>query len=219
MDYQSLIFNILLTLISTGLPILIGGATILIKQHFSAKQLNTAKIISMNSVEFVNQTTKDLKINNTEKLNSAILSARGLAEKAGIKLTSDQWTSLIESSVAQIKKGLITLTELPLTPSNIEPATIPTPIISDPIQPILNESAPIVESAVTPETIATPVVEVSPIIVPEIAPVSPVLNIIAIQEAVSTQMQELATKIATESVQKIMDDAVSLAVSNVTQVQ
>lgn len=119
MDFQTILYNTLLTIISTGLPILIGYAVVFIRQHLSLKQLQTAKRISLNSVQFINQTTKDLEIDNSTKLSSAIISARNLSEKVGIKLSDSQWESLIESSVIEIKKGLNTLTSEPIiTPKN-----------------------------------------------------------------------------------------------------
>ncbi|HEY8804744.1 MAG TPA: phage holin, LLH family [Clostridium sp.] len=220
MDFQTMIYNILLTVVTTATPILVGYVVLFIRNHANAKQLHTAKVISLNAVTFANQVSSELDLNNEAKFNSALASAKELASKYGIKLSNDQWKNLIEPSVNEIKKGLITLTEAPVIVQNIAPLTSLPLEESDSTEGQIQEDATIPELLVNPETVAVPSVEATPEIVPivalteEILPVVPVLNIVAIQQAVSTQMQELATKIATESVQKIMDDAVALAISN-----
>ena len=106
MDYNTIVYNILITIITTGLPILITFLTKLIIQHTNAKQLNTANIIAKNAVLFTKQITSDLKIDNSVKLNSALNSASQLGKKYGINLEDSQWRSLLEASLLEIKKGL-----------------------------------------------------------------------------------------------------------------
>ena len=103
---QTFLFNALLTIITTGLPILITYLVKLIIQHTNAKQLNTANIIAKNAVLFTKQITSDLNIDNSVKLNSALNAANQLAKKYGINLEDSQWRSLLEASLLEIKKGL-----------------------------------------------------------------------------------------------------------------
>ena len=103
---QTFLFNALLTIITTGFPIVITYLVKLIIQHTNAKQLNTANIIAKNAVLFTKQITSDLKIDNSVKLNSALNSASQLGKKYGIKLEDSQWRSLLEASLLEIKKGL-----------------------------------------------------------------------------------------------------------------
>jgi len=103
---QTFLFNALLTIITTGLPILITYLVKLIIQHTNAKQLNTANIIAKNAVLFTKQITSDLNIDNSVKLNSALNAANQLAKKYGINLEDSQWRSLLEASLLEIKNGL-----------------------------------------------------------------------------------------------------------------
>jgi len=103
---QTFLFNALLTIITTGFPIVITYLVKLIIQHTNAKQLNTANIIAKNAVLFTKQITSDLKIDNGVKLNSALNSASQLGKKYGINLEDSQWRSLLEASLLEIKKGL-----------------------------------------------------------------------------------------------------------------
>jgi len=106
MDFNTLVYNTLLTIITTGLPVVIAYLVSFIRQHTNAKQLNTAKIIATNAVTYVNQVSKDLGIDNSVKLSSALNSANQLAKKYGVKLDDNQWRLLLESSVLEVKKGL-----------------------------------------------------------------------------------------------------------------
>jgi len=103
---QTFLLNALLTIITTGFPIVITYLVKLIIQHTNAKQLNTANIIAKNAVLFTKQITSDLKIDNSVKLNSALNSASQLGKKYGINLEDSQWRSLLEASLLEIKKGL-----------------------------------------------------------------------------------------------------------------
>jgi len=105
-QFQTFLFNTLLTIITTGFPIVITYLVKLIIQHTNAKQLNTANIIAKNAVLFTKQITSDLKIDNSVKLNSALNSASQLGKKYGINLEDSQWRSLLEASLLEIKKGL-----------------------------------------------------------------------------------------------------------------
>ena len=103
---QTFLFNALLTIITTGLPIIITYLVKFIIQHTNAKQLNTASVIAKNAVLFTKQITSDLNIDNSVKLNSALNAANQLAKKYGINLEDSQWRSLLEASLIEIKNGL-----------------------------------------------------------------------------------------------------------------
>jgi len=109
MELQNLLYNIFLSVISIATPILIGYAVNFIKQHTSAQNLKTAMSIASNSVEYAQQISKALGLDNEAKLNSALASAKQLATNYGVKLTDDQWKALLEPAVSGIKKGLVEL--------------------------------------------------------------------------------------------------------------
>lgn len=106
LQFTNLLYTLLLTIITTGTPILIGFLVMFIKSHISAKQLQTAKSLATNGVIFAQQVSKDLNLNNEQKLNSALASAQELAKKYGINLTSSQWKLLLEPAYNEVKKGL-----------------------------------------------------------------------------------------------------------------
>lgn len=103
MDIQTLIFNALKDLVALGLTALLGFATAYVKSHFSAKQIDTAKGIAETAVSFVEQTMSTAGVDNSQKFQAAFNSAKALAAKAGIKLTDQQWESLIEGALKDMK--------------------------------------------------------------------------------------------------------------------
>ena len=105
MDFNTLVYNAMLTIITTGFPVLIAYLVSFIKQHTNAKQLQTANIIAKNAILFTEQISKDMKFDGSTKLNSAINSAEQLAKNYGINLNQFQWRSLIEASLNEINKG------------------------------------------------------------------------------------------------------------------
>lgn len=134
-QFTNLIYNILLTLVTTATPILVGYLVVFIRQHLSAKQLETAKVIASNGVVYAQQVSAQLGLDNQAKLNSALVSVKALASKYGVKLTDDQWKNLIEPAVNEFKKGLNELGD-----------TTNQPQVSDPTQPVLNDSTPVLEN-------------------------------------------------------------------------
>jgi len=168
MDFTTILYNLILTIVTTATPILVGYLVIFIRQHLSTKQLETAKVISLNAVAYSNQISKELGLNNEQKLNSALASAQIIAEKYGIKLTSDQWKSLIEPCVNQLKQGLNDVLSVP----NIDTQPIIQTEQFNSIQPILDEVPSIPEDIQTSEAPAIPVIEDIPEIVPE-TPITP----------------------------------------------
>lgn len=125
MDLQfiNLLYTLLLTVVTTGTPILIGFLVVFIKSHLSAKQLQTAKSLATNGVIFAQQVNKDLNLNNEEKFNSALESAKELAKKYGVNLSDSQWKNLLEPAYNEVKKGLNELGDTTITTTT---TTIPT---------------------------------------------------------------------------------------------
>jgi hypothetical protein len=135
------LYNILLTVVTTGTPIVIGYIVNFLRQHASAKQLETSKEIAMNSVTFAEQISKTLGFNNEQKFNSALASAKELASKYGVKLNDTQWKSLIEPALNEAKKGWNDLSSAIVQPEISEA----TQVNSDAINEVVN----------VPETVAT----------------------------------------------------------------
>ena len=133
MELQEMIYNIMLTIITASMPVLVGFLVAFINQHTNAQQLKTAQSIATNGAIFAQQVSKDLGFNPEQKFNSALASAKTLGEKYGIKLSDDQWKNLIEPSVNEIKKGLNELNSVTVTSSN-----------SESTQTVLVESIPVV---------------------------------------------------------------------------
>jgi len=83
---------------------LLGMGVNYAKNHFTAKQMENAKKTAKVVVFAVEQYTKGKSISGQDKLDEAILRAKGLAKKAGVKLTDDQWDSFIHGALAEMKR-------------------------------------------------------------------------------------------------------------------
>lgn len=177
MDFQSLLYNALLTIITTGFPILIGYIVVFIRQHLSTKQLQTAQVLASNGVLFSEQVSKQLGLDNVAKYNSALASAKTLATKYGVKLSDEQWNSLIESSVGMMKKGL---------------SDVVTPVL-EATKPILIDSTPSVDTIPTVDipTPSTPIV------------VAPVAN--SIQDQVATLITQSKVSAQNDAINQVSD--------------
>jgi len=181
MDITTLIYNLLLTVITTGLPIIIAYIVSFIKQHTNAKQLNTAKILAKNAVLFTKQVSSDLQIDNSTKLASAINSATQLGKNYGINLNENQWRSLVEASLIEIKKGLNNVT----SDSNI----------------ISNTSSPIalIEDSEATQAISNEKIE-------EISPTNTLIVPESTMQTIYTKVLEKATKDAELAVNQVIEN-------------
>jgi len=111
---QSMLYNLILTIVTTGLPIVITFIIKFIKQHTNAKQLQLLQSIAKNSILFTEQVSKDMNFDSSVKLSSAITSAQKLSKNYGINMDEYQWRSIIEASLLEFNKGYKDV----LTPSN-----------------------------------------------------------------------------------------------------
>ena len=122
---QAQVFAVLQNVLLALITVLGGMAVRYIQQHFTAKQLNNAKGIAQIAVSSVEQISKSLGINGPQKLTAAVSQAETLAAKVGIKLTTEQWNSLIHDTLAEFKKIWDTVTKPVVNPESV--ATQPKP--------------------------------------------------------------------------------------------
>jgi len=102
---QAMLYNLILTIITTGLPIVITFIVKFIRQHTNAKQLQLLQSIARNAILFTEQVSKDMKFDSSVKLSSAITSAQKLSKNYGINMDEYQWRSIIEASLLEFNKG------------------------------------------------------------------------------------------------------------------
>lgn len=103
MDVQTAIFSVLKDLIVLAGTLILGFVTSYIHRYYTARQIQTAKQLAVLAVTFVEQVAAALGLTNPEKLKLAIQRAEALAAKAGIKLTGQQWETLIEAVLGELK--------------------------------------------------------------------------------------------------------------------
>ena len=99
MDIQSTLYPFLNDLIVLMGTILLGFITAYVKQHYSAKQVDTAKTVANLAISFADEMAHVFGIDSTTKFNTAMIHAKSLAEKYGIKLSDEQWGMLIKAGV------------------------------------------------------------------------------------------------------------------------
>ncbi|MHB1651686.1 MAG: phage holin, LLH family [Desulfitobacteriaceae bacterium] len=192
MDAQ--ITSLLTDVITLAGTILIGFLTAFVKQHYSAKQVETAKTVAKTAVGFAEEIGTTMGLNGKDKFSAALGKARDLAGKYGIKLTDTQWEGLINASVNESRAVWDSLQgSSPTTVVNTSQAvTIP----PETVQP-----------TTTSETISTP---------PADAPTSSTLTI---QQAVAQGIKDILTPVAVQAgdqtIQEIIDTTVSNATSKV----
>lgn len=75
-----------------------------LKRRFSQQQIALAMEIVEIAVEAVEQIAQASGIKGKEKLREAIGRARDFAAKYGIRYTDEQWATLIEQAVKQLKE-------------------------------------------------------------------------------------------------------------------
>ncbi|AFV02811.1 MULTISPECIES: phage holin family protein [unclassified Dehalobacter] len=110
MDTQALIqalLNELLQIVITIVIPFVGAYLVsLIKKHLTAKQIEIAKNIAGIAVKFAQQSG----LANADKFQLAFNTVKSMASQHGIKLTDEQWTSLVEAAVNEFKKDWNTVT-------------------------------------------------------------------------------------------------------------
>jgi hypothetical protein len=120
MDVQitNLLYNVLLTIISTGLPIVIGYIVMFIKSHYTSKQIESAKEIAKISVSYVEQIAEANGINGIDKFNKALASVKNLGNEKGLNFSDSQWKTLIESALKETVNGWNELSKVSLPIDN-----------------------------------------------------------------------------------------------------
>lgn len=93
---------------------IVGGAAVtLIRRHFSAAQISLAERIAGIAVGSAEQMAASAGWNGSQKLTSAMQDARDLGAKHGVKLTDEQWRSLLEQEVMRLHRLNDALTTQP----------------------------------------------------------------------------------------------------------
>ena len=121
MDQQ--ILNGVASVTGVSISVFFAFMIAFVKQHFSAKQLATAKELATEAVNFATQYAEKHGITlGTGKYNAALSSVKELAKKVGINLTDAQWEMLLESAYKKSKDELAQLVgnATPYTEEQIE---------------------------------------------------------------------------------------------------
>jgi len=92
------------TAIKSLISILLTMGAYYLRQHFTEKQMATAKGIAKIAVSATEQYAAIKGIRGEDKLSDAILRAVGLGKASRIKYTDDKWDSLIHDALAEVKK-------------------------------------------------------------------------------------------------------------------
>lgn len=113
---QTAIFSGLQDILTVLVGALVAFLVAYVRQHFSAKQINTASGIATEAVNFSAQVAKKLGITqDLAKYNSALTKAKELASKAGINFTDSQWETLLESAYKKAKNEIQSLQTVSVT--------------------------------------------------------------------------------------------------------
>jgi uncharacterized membrane protein affecting hemolysin expression len=102
-DVQTAVFAVLKDLVVLAGTVLLGFVMNYVHKYFTNKQIETAKQLAVLAVTFVEQVANSLGLTNPEKLRLAIQRAEALAAKIGINLTTQQWETLIEAVLGELK--------------------------------------------------------------------------------------------------------------------
>ena len=103
MDVQTAVFSVLRDLIVLAGTVVLGYVSNYLHRYYTAQQIQTAKSLALLAVTFVEQVAVSLGLTNPEKLQVAIQRAKALAAKVGINLTDQQWETLIEAVLGEVK--------------------------------------------------------------------------------------------------------------------
>ena len=103
MDIQTAVFAVLKDLIVLAGTVVLGFVTNYVHKYLTAQQIEVAEDLAVLAVTFVEQVAASLGLTNPEKLQLAIQRAKTLAAKVGINLTDQQWETLIEAVLGELK--------------------------------------------------------------------------------------------------------------------
>lgn len=121
MDITSALIDLVLAVTT-----IVGGALVtLIRRHFSTAQIGLAERIASIAVSATEQMAKAAGWDASAKLKSAMQDARDLGTKHGVRLTDEQWRTLLEQEVQRLRRFQDVVTA-PAVPAADPPATPPT---------------------------------------------------------------------------------------------
>jgi LL-H family phage holin len=108
MDYTQLINDLLVTLITVGVPLLIGSLFKLINAKIGTEnmnkieqEINNASVLAQAAVSYIQQKYPDLL--NEEKKDKAVEWLTNEVNKYGINLTEEQIEGYLESALRNMK--------------------------------------------------------------------------------------------------------------------
>lgn len=109
-ELKSLIYDALSLTVMTLLPILLGYLTVWLREKYGAervatavKTLHHAYDIAQQSVDAVEQLSAKAGWDSPTKKMRAIVLAKTLAVKSALQLSDEQWDTLIETAVKNIR--------------------------------------------------------------------------------------------------------------------
>ncbi|MDI3341842.1 MAG: phage holin, LLH family [Sphaerobacter sp.] len=105
-DIQQAVVQVLTDLIRLAALVVAGYVAAWVRQHVTAAQWQRAQDIARTAVWAVEQVAPRLRIQGEAKLQRALEDARRLAAAHGLRLTDQQWRSLIESAVKDLKQAV-----------------------------------------------------------------------------------------------------------------
>lgn len=100
---NDVVVTVLTHLLRLAILTLVGYAVTWLRQHVSAARLRLAKEVAAIAVRTAEQLAVRLSIHGQAKLQAALTHARQLAAAHGLRLTDEQWQSLLESAVKDLK--------------------------------------------------------------------------------------------------------------------
>lgn len=101
-EWSDLLYQILSLLVTALAVIVLPAIRKWLLARISAEQLATAMGVARIVVRAVEQTLPLVK--GAPKLNAALQNARQYAERLGLKLTDEQWKSLLEQAVLEMNR-------------------------------------------------------------------------------------------------------------------
>ncbi|MDI3298278.1 MAG: phage holin, LLH family [Bacillota bacterium] len=102
-DIQQAVVQVLSDLIRLAALVVAGYVAAWVRQHVTAARWQRAQDIARTAVWAVEQMAPGLGLRAKAKLDQALQAARRLAASHGLRLTDDEWRSLIEAAVKALK--------------------------------------------------------------------------------------------------------------------
>lgn len=103
MDFQTIMFNLFLALITAAVPPIGSYAVLFIRQHLGDKKAAAAKGLATDAVTYAQQIAKKYNLDDAGKLNAALGHVKEFAAKRGLSFTDEQWEKLLEPAYKEAK--------------------------------------------------------------------------------------------------------------------